>query len=251
MTVFETLELFKKRNFSISIEEERELFYEYIYTTNKLEGNALSLVQTKEVLENNLVSGQHVKMTDILEQKGMYKALKEVIRCSQSDFMLSVDWLINLNWLILGDVWKDETAYFTSKSKGQKYGELKSVENIIQIQKRNGEKLTIKPLSQAENVKSNLELLISQTKHSQTDVISTSVRLAREIWLHQPFIDGNKRMGRLLISLMTMRAGFPLFTYDDRYNDILVEQYVTQEPNLLEKYIEEKLNDKMNFYLTF
>jgi Fic family protein len=246
LTAFETLELFKKSNFSISIEDERELFYEYIYATNRLEGNALSLVQTREVLENNQVSGQHVKMTDILEQKGMYKALKEVIRASQSDFTLSLEWLVNLNWLILGDVWKDETAYFTSKSKGQKFGELKSVENIIQIQKRSGEKLTIKPLSQVETVKSNLELLISQTNHSQTDIISTSVRLAREICLHQPFIDGNKRIGRLLINLMTMRAGFPLFTYDDLYNDILVEQYVTQEPNLFENYIEERLVDRMN-----
>ncbi len=246
MIAFETLEFFKKSNCSISIEDERDLFYEYIYATNKLEGNALSLVQTKDVLENNLISGQHVKMTDILEQKGMYKALKEVIRCSQADFNLDIDWLINLNWLILGDVWKDDSAYFTSKSKGQKYGELKFVENIIQIQKRNGEKLTIKPLSQIETVKSNLELLISQTKYSQTDIISTAVRFAREIWLHQPFIDGNKRIGRLLINLMTMREGFPLFTYDDRYNDILVEQYVSNEPNLLENYIQERLVDRMN-----
>jgi len=83
---------------------------------------------------------------------------------------------------------------------------------------------------------------------SEANVLEKAVYLAQEIWIHQPFVDGNKRTGRLLINFLLMKEGFPLFSYDTEnlnYNSLLVEQYYESKPDLVKNYIVETLSKKM------
>ncbi len=243
------LEQYKKIDIIPSIESEKEQMYEYVYATNKLEGNALTLVQTSQLLATDSVSGDHIKTSDILEQKGMYKALSRMLKAVREKEELSIELMLELNWLALSYLWKYEDAYVNSKSKGQKEGCFKISKNQIEIRQFGKVVSTITPLSTPDSVKQNMQTLINtinQTK--EKTIIEKATYLAQEIWLHQPFVDGNKRTGRLLINFLLMKEGYPLFSFDSsnqNYNSLLVEQYMEGKKNLVLNYIIEKLIEEM------
>lgn len=109
------------------------------------------------------------------------------------------------------------------------------------------------PLSSPENVNQNMEELIETVNKSEKSVLDKAVYLAQEIWLHQPFVDGNKRTGRLLINFLLMEEGFPLFVFNNEnsnYNSLLVEQYYESKPDLIKNYIEETLSEKLSNSIT-
>jgi prophage maintenance system killer protein len=93
-----------------------------------------------------------------------------------------------------------------------------------------------------------MKTLVHQINNSPKDVIDKAAFLAQEIWLHQPFIDGNKRTARLLINFLTMKEGYPLFSYTEKgiyFNDMLVQQYVSQKSGLIQNFITETLENRM------
>lgn len=77
MDIFNLLDQYKSANIVLNFEQERDLLAQYIYSTNRLEGNTLTLAQTKSIIDNGEVSGDNIKTRDILEQNGTYKALSE------------------------------------------------------------------------------------------------------------------------------------------------------------------------------
>lgn len=243
---------YNKLKITLSIEEEKELLYKYVYYTNKLEGNKLTYAQTSQLLSTDTVSGNNVRTTDILEQKGMYKALIRMLKAVRNKESLSIDFLLELNWLSIGHLWKYDDAYIDAKSKGQEEGTFKVSKNIIRIFKEDTLVKRIEPLSSPENVVDNMEKLIQLVTNSEKDVINKAAFLAQELWLHQPFVDGNKRTGRLAINFLTMKKGFPLFIFEDKarnYNSLLVEQYMNEKPGLVVSYIEKNLIKTMNVFL--
>ena len=252
MKIDQLLEKYIKLNFSLSIEEEKEMMYRYVYATNKLEGNRLSLAQTTELLSSNTISGENVKLSDILEQKGMFKALIRMLKAVKNDEQLSVKLMLELNWLILGQLWKNDDSYIDVKIKGQKEGNFKISSNVIVIRKSGKILKRIEPFSSPENVKQNMNTLVDEVNKSDKHAIEKAAFLAQEIWLHQPFFDGNKRTGRLLVNFLTMKESFPLFVFeqlDENYNNLLVQQYLESKPNLIVNYIREQLSKQINYYL--
>lgn len=242
------LKQYKAIEFIPSIEDERAEMYQYIYATNKLEGNQLTLSQTTQLLKSDTISGEHIKTSDVLEQKGMYKALSRMLKAVREKEKLSVKLLLELNWLTLGYLWKYDDAYTNAKSKGQKEDGFKISKNKIQITQAGKVIKEIEPLSEPNNVKENMQHLVDTINNSDKNVLEKAVYLAQEIWLHQPFVDGNKRTGRLLINFLTMQKGFPLFSFNaenSNYNSLLVEQYIEGKKDLVINYITKQLKTKM------
>ena len=253
MDIFNLLDKYKSANIVLDFEQERDLFAQYIYSTNKLEGNMLTLAQTKSIIDNGEVSGDNIKTRDILEQKGTYKALIRMVKAVTNKEPLSIELIKELNWLTIGTLFSDD-YYLSYKENGQKYGEFKIKNNRIMITTADRQQAFIEPLSNPENVHLNMKMLIARIENSNKDVIEKSAFLAQEIWLNQPFIDGNKRTARLLINFLTMKEGFPLFTYDKKgayFNDMLVNQYTQQEPGLIQNFISDSLQNRMNDILDF
>ena len=183
----------------LSLEEEQGILYEYVYATNKLEGNQLTLIQTTELFKSDTISGNNIRTSDILEQKGMYKALKRMLLAIKYKEDLTIELFLELNWLSIGSLWNDD-YYLDAKEKGQERGTFKISPNVISIKKNNIEIEKIIPLSSPENATQNMNELIKKLNSSDKNVIEKAVFLAQEIWLHQPFVDGNKRIGAILFT---------------------------------------------------
>ena len=245
--LFYLLSKYNAISIPLSLEEEQGILYEYVYATNKLEGNQLSLIQTTELFKSDTISGNNIRTSDILEQKGMYKALKRMLLAVKNKEALSINLLLELNWLSIGSLWNDD-YYLDAKEKVQEKGVFKVSPNVISIKKNNTEIEKIIPLSSPNNVTENMNELIRKVNSSDKNVLEKAIFLAQEIWLHQPFVDGNKRTGRLLINFLMMKEGFPLFTYNHpnlNYNSLLVEQYYDKKPDLIKNYIVETLTSKL------
>lgn len=241
------LKKYKEINNTTSLEEEQSLLYEYVYATNRLEGNQLSLLQTTELFKSDTISGKNIRNSDILEQKGMYRALKRMLLAVKNKEELSIKLILELNWLSIGSLW-NEDYYINAKEKGQQPNKFKVSQNVISIKQNGVEIEKIMPLSTPNNVQKNMEDLIETINDSDVSIIDKCVFLTQEIWIHQPFVDGNKRTGRLLINFILMKEGFPLFSFDTEnlnYNSLLVEQYYNSKPDLVKNYIIETLSNKM------
>jgi len=251
--LIELFDQYKKIEFIPSIEFEREQLYEYVYATNKLEGNKLTLAQTSQLLSNDTVTGDQIRTTDILEQKGMYKALSRMLRAVRDKEELSVELMLELNWLTLSYLWKYDDAYLHAKSKGQQEGKFKISKNKIEIRKAGKLIETIEPLSLPGTAENNMLHLVKTINESKDkSVLDKVVYLAQEVWLHQPFVDGNKRTGRLLINFLLMKEGYPLFSFESEsknYNSLLVQQYMDAKEDLLKDYITNLLIKKMEYYI--
>ncbi|RIV73971.1 Fic family protein [Flagellimonas aequoris] len=248
-TIQETFRKYKALNLTMSFEEEREMLFRYVHLTNKLEGNKLTLAQTTQLLSTDTISGNNIRTKDILEQKGMYRALVRMLNAVGAKEELSTSLMIELNWLVIGNLWKLDDFYIDAKQKGQEPGNFKVGNNLIQISRGGKVIERMKPLSSPDNVSENMDRLVAQVEKSTASEIKKAAFLAQELWLHQPFVDGNKRTGRLLINFLTMKKGFPLFVFDDKsinYNSTLVEQYLENRPGLVERYIEDALLKRMN-----
>jgi len=251
-TLGKLLEQYKKIDYTLSIEEERALIYNYIYSTNKLEGNQLSLVQTTQLLSSDTLSGNGIRTTDILEQKGMHKALLRMLKAVREKEVLSIGLILEINWLVLGYLWKYDDAYLDAKSKGQKVGDFKISANKIEIRKAGEVIEVINPLSSPQSVEDDMKKLINTINASSKSSLEKAVFIAQEIWLHQPFVDGNKRTGRLLINFLLMQDGYPLFSFDtenNNYNSLLVTQYIEHKEKLVLDYIINKLKTQITLYL--
>lgn len=247
--LYTTLKKYQALNLSMSIEAEREMLYQYVYMTNKLEGNKLTLAQTSQLLSTDTISGNNIRAKDILEQKGMYKALVRMLKAVREKEPLSAPLLIELNWLAIGTLWRSDDSYLDAKQKGQTPNKFKVSNNIIEI-KQGGKVIeALTPISNPDNVQENMQNLIKTITESNASIIKKAAYFAQELWLHQPFVDGNKRTGRLAINFLTMKEGFPLFIFDDNilnYNSLLVQQYYEKKPGLITNFIEESLINRMN-----
>lgn len=241
------LNQYKSISYTKSFQDEQAELNEYVYSTNKLEGNKLTLSQTTELFKSDTISGNNIRNSDILEQKGMYRALKKMLLAVKNKEELSIDLILELNWLSIGSLW-NEDYYNDAKEKGQERNHFKISQNVISIKKNGVEVDKIIPLSTPENVVKNMTELINKVNSSSKNAIEKAVFLAQEIWLHQPFVDGNKRTGRLLINFLLMKEGFPLFSFDNEkqnYNSLLVEQYYDSKENLVQNYVVETISEKM------
>lgn len=240
---------YKKLNIALSDEDERKLINEYIYFTNKLEGNKLSLAQTTTLIEQNKISGSDINLRDILEQKGMYSALNRLFIAIKNKEKLSANLMLELNWLVIGSYFKSDISYRNWKQKGQKENIFKIIENRIKVIDGYGKEKIIVPYSNPKTVNTNMELLVKKINLSGQDVFTKSAFLAQELWLHQPFIDGNKRTARLLINFLTMKEDYPLFVYRNQannFNIILVNQFLYGKEGSLKNYIENEMKQELS-----
>jgi Fic family protein len=247
---YNILEQYKKVNIPINLQEEELKKYEYVYYSNKLEGNKLDLSQTTALLKDNIIIGNKASYIDVLEAKGHYKALNFIIGAALNKYPLSVKIVKQANKLLLHNLWNDPDNYYSSwKAEGQILGECKIKDNKI-LYDFKGKKDIIIPESNKDNAEENLSKLVEKINKSSKHVLEKASELAYQLFLNQFFPDDNKRTARLMATFITMREKLPLTAFNkvkkENFNEVLLKSYFDKNTSVLTNYIAKNLIIEMH-----
>ena len=216
-------------------EGEKERFKEdylvdFIYNSNAFGGNKLSREDTLMVLQGVSVEGKMVKDTlEVLSQK---EAFEEIIKLSNNNEPLTEETIKRLHYILLSDKPRDR-------------GEYRKVATTIFSQFKTAEPRLIER---------QIEELLKLHNHRKDGDIVKRISLFHIIFesIH-PFIDGNGRLGRLLINLELMKNGFPpvVIKVEDRqtYYDAFEACLENGDLSIMENLLAEQLNDSLEKYI--
>ncbi|QZY54405.1 Fic family protein [Crassaminicella profunda] len=165
------------------------MFVEWTYNSNAIEGNTLTISETKVVLEGITIGGKSMREhLEVINHKAAILFLEDLIKQNEP---LS-EWSIkNIHGLVLKSI-DDENAGSYRK------------ENVLISGTKH------KP-PQHFIVKEQMEELVSlyNEKWNSLHPIERAAMLHGEFVKIHPFIDGNGRTARLLMNFELMKSGFP------------------------------------------
>jgi len=167
-----------------------EMDPEFIYNSNAIEGNTLTLNETRLVLvEGMTIKGKPLK--DHLEATNHKEAIDYVYRLSKEASDIAVEPLFKLHEIVLEGIEKE----FSGKYRpGQ-----------VRILGAN----FISPNSLKVPQLMEDFVIWAKDNSGHINIIKYVATLHYKfVWIH-PFVDGNGRVARLLMNLMLIRAGYP------------------------------------------
>ena len=171
------------------IKEQLEI--EYIYNSTSIEGNTLTLNETRMVLQEGITIGRKSlrEYLDVTNQKEALTWIEEFIKKKKKDIK-ETDILILHKITLKGisDYWA---------------GRYKTSQNRIL-----GSKLKTTPPYKVHNEMQNLVYLINKNPNKYNIVELAAIAHHELVRIH-PFVDGNGRCARLLTNLILMRTGYP------------------------------------------
>jgi Fic family protein len=168
---------------------ESDLFLRWIYHSNAISGNRLTLFETKVVLEGIAVGGKKLKdHFEVINHRNAIYYVENIIRKEES---FSECQIRNIHQLILRNI-DDENA-----------GQYRQQNVLISCT------TTMPPDYTLLNDKmAHLVDWYNSAAHTFHPIERAAKVLADFVGIH-PFIDGNGRTSRLLMNLELMKAGYP------------------------------------------
>lgn len=244
MNLFEEFDKTFKEYLSLKIvkndEQLTKEMYNYVYFSNKLEGNKLSLSQTTTLLVENITSG-NLPLRDYLEAKGHFKALKFIVSAGLNKYPLTDKILKQANELTLSAYWAVEDSYPFAKSNNQELGAYKIVQNKV-LWELDGLEGEFEPNATPTNVAKKIQELFENFSNSKEHIIRRTAYLAYQIYVLQPFCDGNKRTARLMTTFTSLKEGLPLISFDlqaknNDFNRALLNTFVNKDQKFIEEFL--------------
>jgi Fic family protein len=209
---------------------------EFLYESNRIEGNTLTLRETQLVVNEGItIAGK--TMREHLEAINHKEAILfvEDIVTKQTD--LSEYVLKQIHALVLYGIDRDNAGIY------------RSVPVLIAGSKH------IPPQPYLlEPLMNDYFEFYSQHKNSLHPVVLAAEMHERLVTIH-PFIDGNGRTSRLIMNLILLQNGYPLVIiggdYDSRmaYYDALEQANTNNEKSVFINFVAQKLKDALTRYL--
>lgn len=206
-----------------------EFLINFIYNSNAIEGNTLTLQETALVLKENITINQK-PLKDHLEAIGHKEAFQFVEELVQQKVPMSEKVIKDIHSLVLMDRREDRGVY--RRVPVTIMGAIHTPPEPYLVQ------------AQME------ELILKYEKMSSRHVVERTAIFHLEFETIHPFIDGNGRTGRLLLNLELMKEGYPpisiKFGDRKRYYDCFTNYHKEgKNPSemiaLIAKYLEEEL----------
>ena len=212
---------------------QEKLFLEWIYNSNAIEGNTLTLNETKVVLEGITVGGKTLREhLEVINHREAISYVEEIIK---SDEPLS-EWQIkNIHRLVLKGI---DDAYA---------GVYREEQVFISGAKH------VPPA--AVLIQEKMEDMMNwyRNEGSNLNTIERGAMLhAIFVGIH-PFIDGNGRTARLLLNLELMKDGYPpvIIKVESRldYYESLDKAHTTNDYHDFISLVEAEVEDSLELYL--
>ncbi|MBI5037005.1 Fic family protein [Candidatus Micrarchaeota archaeon] len=198
------------------------------YNSNAIEGNSLSLSETKLVLEDGITIGGK-SMREHLEVTNHSKAIDFVQSLVSKPVIEEID-VLNLHAIILDRIDPENAGFYRR--------------GAIRISGT-----TYSPPSPAK-VPALMQEVYGLLKSRGGEPIETGAKIHQRFVDIHPFIDGNGRTARLLLNLYLMRSGYPPVIilraerkkYLDRIMQARAENDITPFANFVAKAVERSLD---------
>jgi Fic family protein len=166
------------------------LFVEWTYNSNSIEGNTLTLNETRIVLEEGMtVKGKSLR--EHFEVTNHHEAIAYLENLVKPEYTLTEGDILDIHYLVMNKIEKD----FAGRLRN---GGVRIV----------GANFTPPNALKVPNLLSELIAFINSNEMQLSDIILASLFHHRFAWIH-PFFDGNGRTVRLVMNLLLMRSGFP------------------------------------------
>jgi Fic family protein len=186
-TLKKEFEILKRGNDSLlQILDEVEL-PELVYNSNAIENSTLTLKETERILLEQEVMRQ-VSVRELFEAKNLAR-VTEYLR-SRADIALDTETILLLHKMLIGGI-NDAIA-----------GRLRNVHEYVRV----GTHIAPAP-EQVEQLLDNL--LAEHESNHERYFLERIVYFHLEFERIHPFVDGNGRIGRVLINLQLAKLGFP------------------------------------------
>lgn len=213
---------------------ELKKWYDVTYTfhSNALEGNTLTLAETKIVVEDGITVGGH-PVREILEAKNHKIVIDNLVAAVQKKQDLNEELLLFLHKNLIKGI-DDESA--------GKYRKL-------QVYMTGDEKMPPK----AKEVLGLIEAFFGwyNENKEKMDAVELAARAHYKLVKIHPFIDGNGRISRIIANLILMQAGYPLviipMVLRQKYIESLHSKTGSEEIFL--KFFQETTLENMKDYL--
>ena len=203
---------------------------EFIYNSNAIEGNTLTLRETDIILQYGVtIKGKSLKEhNEVKGQEYALDFLNDVLKTKES---LSVRIIREFHALVLNDDFKNR-------------GKFKQENNIIL-----GDKFQTTPFYQVEE---KLQELIDNFLKSKENIVEKVAKFHAEFEKIHPFNDGNGRTGRLLMNLELMKNGYPITIIKNEnrndYYNALEKAQVEFDYELIIKFIKSSIENTFWLY---
>lgn len=163
-----------------------EFIVEYTYNSNAIEGNTLTLRETDMVLRGLTIDKKPLK--DHLEAVGHKEAFDFVSELVKNNAAITESVIKQIHYLVLADKKDDRGVY-----------------RKVPVRIMGAKHEPVQPYLIAPQMEQLIERYDNNTEH----IVTKLARFHIEFEEVHPFIDGNGRIGRLLVNLELMKAGYP------------------------------------------
>ena len=229
----EKLEELNKRRPLTEGELERlneEFLTEYTYNSNAIEGNTLTLRETDMVLRGLTIDQKSLKEhLEVIGHKEAFDFVTELVKekCEINERVIK-----QIHYLVLADKKDDRGVY-----------------RRVPVRIMGAAHETAQPYL----IITKMEELLRNYLASEEHIVTKLARFHIEFEGIHPFIDGNGRMGRLLVNLELMKPGYPpidiKFTDRIAYYNAFDEYHVKHNLKAMESLFAKYINERLDIYL--
>lgn len=203
---------------------------EYIYNSNAIEGNTLTLRETDMVLRGLTIDQKPLK--DHLEAVGHKEAFDFVVELTKNNVPMSENIIKQIHYLVLTDKRDDRGVY-----------------RRVPVRIMGAKHEPVQPYL----IEPKMEQLMVDYANNTEHIVTKLARFHIEFEGIHPFIDGNGRTGRLLVNFEFMKEGFPpidiKFTDRIAYYNAFDEYHDKNNLSAMEKLFARYLNERLDMYL--
>lgn len=210
----------------------KDLRLRYIYHTNAIEGNSLSLIETKVIISDGITVGGK-KLSEHLEAINQNEALKFLEKAVQKNEPLSQYFIREMHYYVLNHDEENRGVYRSSS-----------------VFIEGADTVTALP----STIPARLDAIIDafEVNKEQYGLIPAVARFHADFEEIHPFTDGNGRTGRLLMNLELLKGGYPItiIEKDDRpeyYRTLEIAQTGNRNIEPLTQFIEYSINKTVSF----
>jgi len=210
---------------------QEELRLLHTYHSNAIEGNTLTLRETKLIIEEGITIGgkslkEHLEATNTADA---YDHIEKLIRGKKSITHESVQ---EVHAIVTKGILSDVGKYRTTNVRIT--GAIKTPPSHMKVPKLMGE-------------------LLEDIRRSKHDPITTAALLHHGIVATHPFVDGNGRVARLLTDLHLMEHGYPpiVLRKEDRekYYEML-RKADQDDPKPFINFVAKAVDESLSLYLS-